>query len=234
MVYKCLPYKVLNKIAFKIRCKKVDYTQKGKQIYIVSREKTMCDYITATLPAGADLVGLMPIVKRYHLDFTPIPNENVIAQLQPVETYHNATGSKCDCGTGLGSIAAAHETKGESGRAVARKVRKLQSKGWSKTKIDRWLAQNEETQLNRQRVAAHREQWYREQYTSDAERWLGIVSEMLESGKTLSVGLLIHWYSRKLESERIKLKKRCRASIADVSPEFMLQMEHDVLYEFTK
>lgn len=194
----------------------------------------MCDYITATLPAGADLVGLMPILKRHHLDFTPIPNEKVIAQLKPGETYHNTTGSKCDCGTGLGILATIHESKGESDRAVARKVRKFQSKDWSKTKIDRWLAQHEETQLNRQRAAAHREQWYREQCNSDAERWLGIVSEMIESGKTSSVGLLIHWYSRRLESERIKLKKRCRTRIADASPEFMLNMEHDVLYEFIK
>jgi hypothetical protein len=118
----------------------------------------MCDYITATLSAGADRVGLMPIVKRHHLDFTTIPNETVIAQLHPGETYHHATRSMCDCGTGLGSLATAHESQGESDRAVARKVRKLQSKGWSKTKIDRWLAQHDETKLKRQRTTAHREQ----------------------------------------------------------------------------
>ena len=194
----------------------------------------MCDYITATLPVGADRVGLMSIAKRHHLDFTPIPNKTVIAQLHPGETYHRATRSICDCGTGLGSLATGHGSQGESDRAVARKVRKFHSKGWSKTKIDRWLAQHDETQLKRQRTVAHREQWSREQFTSDTEHWLGIVSEMIESRKTSYVGLLIHWYSRRLESERIKLQKRCRTRIADASPDFMLHMEHDVLYEFTK
>ncbi len=143
----------------------------------------------------------------------------------------------CDCETGLGSLATfadSADTLGQSDRALARKVQKLKAKGWSQSKIDRWLAHRDEAELKRERTAAHREQRSREHYTSDAERWLGILGEMIESGNTSSVGLLIHWYSGQLESERIDIQKRCRTRISDASPEVMLHMEPDVLYEFTK
>jgi hypothetical protein len=194
----------------------------------------MCEYITATLPAEADRGALTPVVKRHHLAFTPIPNETVIAQLDLGETYHRVTRSTCDCGTGLGSLAAAADAQAESDRALPRKVRELQSKGWSKTKIDRWLAQHDETRLKRERTAAHHEQWAREQYTAGAEHWLTILREVLESGKTPSVGLLIHWYSGGLESERIEIQKRCQIRISDADLELMLHMQHDILYEFNK
>lgn len=193
----------------------------------------MCDYITAILAAGTDLDGLEPILKRHHLDFSLIPNENVTSQLKPGESYHHATRSVCDCGTALGSLAASGETRGDSDRALSRKVRKLESKGWSRSKIDRWIAQKNWTEAKRERTAYHQEQWTREHYTADAERWLAILNEMLNSGKTRAVGLLIHWYSGRLESERIHIKKRDKTRVRDASPEMMLHLEHDVLYEFT-
>ena len=194
----------------------------------------MCDYITATLPGEADHTGLEPIVKRYHLDFSAVPNETVLSQLKPGETYHRATRSGCDCGTALGSLATSGESEGNPERALSRRVRKLKSQGWGQSKINRWLAQHDETKAKRERAAAHHEQWTREHRTCEVERWLAILHEMLDSGKTPRVGLLIHWYSARLESERIQIKKRSRTRIGDVSPELMFHMEHDVLYEFTR
>lgn len=187
----------------------------------------MCDFITAILPGEADILGLTPIVKQHHLDFTPIQNGTVIAQLAPGETYYLTKRSTCDCGTGLGCLAAENNRKGRSGRSLARKARKLQARGWSRTKIDRWLAQHDETKLKRARST-------REHYAADAERWLGIISDILDSAKTPSLGLLIHWYSGRLESERIQIQRRCRTRIKDADPDLLLRIEHDVLYEFTK
>jgi len=47
------------------------------------------------------------------------------------------------------------------------------------------------------------------------------------------VGLLVHWYSRSLESEKVEIKKRCVTRLSEADSELMLHMEHDVLYEFT-
>jgi len=187
----------------------------------------MCEFITAILPAEADLNSLTSIVKQHHLDFAPIQNDNVIAQLAPGETYYRTNRSMCDCGTGLGSLASLNRKQSHSDRALARKVRKFKASGWSQTKINRWLAQHDETKLNRVRSALDRS-------TSDAERWLNIISEILDSAKTPSFGLLIHWFTGQLESERIQIHRRCKIRIEDASPNVMLRMEYDVLYEFTK
>jgi hypothetical protein len=187
----------------------------------------MCEFITAILPAEADFNSLTSIVKRHHLVFTPIQNDTVIAQLAPGETYYRTNRSMCDCGTGLGCLATVNRKQNQSDHALARKVRKFQASGWSQTKIDRWLAQHDETRLNRVRSA-------RDHYISDAERWLNIISEILDSDKTPSFKLLIHWFPGELESERIQIQRRCKISINDARPDVMLHMEHDVLYEFTK
>jgi len=187
----------------------------------------MCDFITVILPGEADLHSLTSIGKQHHLDFIPIQNDEVITQLEPAETYYRTKRSMCDCGTGLGCLASGNKKQGQSNRALTRRIRKFQASGWSQTKIDRWLAQHDETKSKRVRST-------RDHYTSDVERWLNIISEILDSDKTPSFGLLIHWYSGELESERIQIQRRCKIRIKDASPDVMLHMEHDVLYEFTK
>jgi hypothetical protein len=193
----------------------------------------MCDYITAILPAQADRIGLSPIVKRYHLDFSPISNAYVAEQLRAGETYHRATRHRCDCGTCLGSLTWTSEPRGESHRWLVRKVRKLQSKGWSRAKIDRWLAQRDANTRRRKSELHAVEQRVTEESVFHVERWLAILREMIQSGKTPSVGLLVHWYSRSLESEKVEIKKRCVTRLSEADSELMLHMEHDVLYEFT-
>ena len=179
-------------------------------------------------------MGLSPMMKRLHLDFSVISNESVIAQLKRGETYHRVTRRMCDCGTALGSMAAPNLVEEDPGDAVGRKIRKLQSKGWSKSKIDRWLVQHDETVSRKDQRAKEREVMSREQGTPDVEWWLSILKEVIDSGKTTSVGLLIHWYSGRLESERIQIHERSETSIDDTSPELLLNMKHDTLYEFTR
>jgi hypothetical protein len=131
-------------------------------------------------------------------------------------------------------MAAPNLVEEDPGDAVGRKIRKLQSKGWSKSKIDRWLVQHDETVSRKDQRAKEREVMSREQGTPDVEWWLSILKEVIDSGKTTSVGLLIHWYSGRLESERIQIHERSETSIDDTSPELLLNMKHDTLYEFTR
>jgi transcriptional regulator len=130
----------------------------------------------------------------------------------------------------LGSLTKPEEAEGKSDLALSRKVQKLRSKGWSQSKINRWLAQRDQNEEKRKREAADQAK----HHTLDADRWLSILNELIQSGTTPSVGLLIHWYTRGLDSERIDIHKRIRVRIRDASSELMLKMEHDVLYEFTK
>ena len=193
----------------------------------------MCDFITATLPKRADHLGLRPIVQRHHLDFTPIANPVVLAQLRPGETLHRATGSVCDCGTGLGSLAA--DATGPDPDAVrAKKVRRLEAKGWGKAKIARWHREQERAEAKRERADLHRHRlgWGIGNFRSDADRWLAIVREMIESTRTPTIGLLVHWYSGGLESEPFKILQRITTRLDDATTDTLLHMEHDTLYEF--
>jgi hypothetical protein len=193
---------------------------------------SMCDFITAVLPCGADLRGLAPVVKRHALDFAPLQNDSVGKQLAPGETYHRVTRSMCDCGTALGCLAWPDRPEEPSEHALARKVRKLRTKGWGEGKIERWIAQRAEADVKRARVAKDHEQRLRERQLSDAERWIRVLGDLLDTGKTPSVGLLVHFYSGVLEWEQMKIQKRIVTRIGDARPEFLFRMEHDVLYEF--
>jgi hypothetical protein len=46
------------------------------------------------------------------------------------------------------------------------------------------------------------------------------------------VGILKHWYTKGLTDEYFKLKKTERISVNELTNEFLLHLEEDVLYEF--
>ncbi|MGH8107407.1 MAG: hypothetical protein ACREO1_01640 [Arenimonas sp.] len=102
----------------------------------------------------------------------------------------------------------------------------MRLKGWSEAKIARSLAQKLDkiSQVNEAAVRSN---------GSQASGWCSFLSELLDSGKTPYVGLLLHFYSGSLES-RIEMSGRVAAGKADVSPEYLGNMQEDVLYEFRK
>jgi len=176
--------------------------------------------------------GLSPLIRKYHLDFSSVPNEHVLAQLKPGETYHRLTRAACDCGTALGSLAFGTEGRGRTDGNLERKMKKLRDKGWSQAKIERWLSQHEKADDRRRKAADEATLRLREGGMFTARRWIEVLAELVSSGYASSVGLLIHWYSGTVEGERIVITKRQPVSLAKVNAEFMMNMEHDVLYEF--
>jgi hypothetical protein len=180
----------------------------------------MCHYITAVLPSTADLERVEAIFRRHKRKLEPQPNPSVLEQLHSGERYYLTTSGSCDCGTPLGSAvkAANHPPPDPEAQRL-----KLQKRGWGEAKIDRWLGQQEE------RLARLQDQTSLP--TPGADEWEALLREVLASGATAYVCLLLHWYSGPITG-RIRLLRREKAEIAVVTPDTLACLEEDVLYEF--
>ncbi|MHC4069823.1 MAG: hypothetical protein ACYSR8_09665 [Planctomycetota bacterium] len=189
----------------------------------------MCEYITAILPKDINIDELQHIITKHKRKFNPLINEHIMRQLNPGEQYFTTSSAMCDCGTPLGRFAPTSEDGRDLDLRLKRKLRILQKKGWSKTKIDRWVEQHKMNEEKEARDEKHR----KELYITAAQDWKDFLIEMVSS-KTSYIGILKHWYNRNIETEHIEIKKRIRIRAGDVSVDDLLRIEEDILYEFTK
>jgi hypothetical protein len=109
---------------------------------------------------------------------------------------------------------------------LAQKLKRFRKKGWSEPKIETWLKEWERKTRN---IKTHAEQ-----FPVSAERWVAFVIGTLNSGQVESVGLLLHWYSGALDTERIDLKRTEKFGARKVDEDVLLNIEQDVLYLFLK
>lgn len=185
----------------------------------------MCHFITTTLPAGVDAVPIGEIANRWHRVWESMPNRHVLQQLRDGETHWLTTGGRCDCGTELGAL------RGDTSRTekqLARDLERVRRKGWGEAKIARWLEE-------KQRSAARREADRQRQLRtagSDALSWAGLLGTILDETGCANVGLLLHMYGGGVETERIELARQVDVPRDELGPEFLLQIEEDVLYRF--
>lgn len=182
----------------------------------------MCHFITAVLPLSANQIALAEIAHKYGRKLQQLANPSVEAQLQAGETYFLTTVGHCDCGTALGARAREYAQAKPVDKLA--QERKLKLKGWSSAKISRWMQQQADNQ-NKQhpKESVH--------VSKDIETWCALLTEMLGSGLTLFVGLLIHSYSGPL-SESFELVGRKAVQVSEIGPDFLGHMEEDTLYEF--
>jgi hypothetical protein len=187
----------------------------------------MCHYITATLPPGADLTSVAAIFKDCKFGFGLIENAHVIAQLPAGSSYVLTTRKHCDCGTVLGSMAHAVEATPGS---LDRDLERLRRQGWSEAKIQRWVAEKKAAREKDERKAQHEA----ERGTPGAKPWIDLLSAVLASGATKQLGILLHRYKGGgVANERIGLKDAITTRLVEVTPEFLMTMKEDVLYNFT-
>jgi len=182
----------------------------------------MCHYVTAALPPGTDLPALRQLLGG-KCGLVPVENPSVQAQLPPGTVYVYLSGNYCDCGTPLGRL------RRDLGRAddPEGQVPRLRRKGWSEARISRWRDQKQAAREKDRRTV----QGMAEGMTAEVEWWLSYLRRLLGAGGVRSIGLLLHWYSGSLTGERITLRERIRLPIGQVRPEFLVQIEEDVLYE---
>lgn len=183
----------------------------------------MCHFVTAVLPAASAIDAIDTIAQRYGRRFSPLPNPGIETQLEAGERYFLLTSGHCDCGTPLGALASERRTRGPDFETQAQRLR---TKGWSEAKIARSLAQargHEETDVASQ-DAAHRDA---------VVTWIGLIHDILDSGKTPSLGLLLHFYDGPLDAS-FRLLSRNVVPASELTAATLLGMREDVLYLFER
>lgn len=185
----------------------------------------MCLYITAALPRSAKIDRVAPIFETYKLSFETISNPYVLKQLHPGDVYISTTSHHCDCGSVLGSLGGRDEDEPEG---YEHELKKLRRKGWSEAKIQRWLEQKGRESEKHARKDADRARVN----TPHAQHWIDFISAVLNSKCTERVGVLLHFYHMDVEGERIKIARTVRVRLEELTPRLLMEMEHDVVYEF--
>lgn len=185
----------------------------------------MCFYITATLPKGVVLEELDNIFNEYNMAFSPIENEYIRSQLHAGELYLRATKGYCDCDTVLGS---SNNLQAYQNLLNSQKIRTLKKKKWTDEQIDTWIKEK----LQKESTSTLRKKLTPQEIDRKTKRWLVFLHSLLNTKKISRVGLLKHWYDGALETEKITLTRTEKIPFDTISPEFLLNLEEDVLYEF--
>lgn len=182
----------------------------------------MCHYITAVLPATANHSAVEALFHLGQRKLDAQKNASISSQLRPGECYYVTTRGNCDCGTPLGELARAES--GSEAFDPDAQGKKLRRKGWSEARISRWLKQKED-QL------ASAAQTLPAGGSLGTEAWRALITDVLRSGNTPYVCLLLHWYSGPV-SGRIQLSGREVIDHQELTSERLARMREDVLYEF--
>jgi hypothetical protein len=180
------------------------------------------------LPKGTKIDSILPIFNKYEMAYNQVNNEFVKSQLRSGELYFRPTQGYCDCDTVLGSLDTSqkHEALVDS-----KKVRKLRKKGWSEEDINNWITEKVNKERNKKQK---KDKYWPEFKNQQASRWINFLHQLLDSGLTSRIGLLIHWYKGGLESEQIKIKKKLMIDVNSLNIEILMNLKEDVLYEFIK
>src|SRR5688572_22878627 len=180
----------------------------------------MCHFITAVLPPSAQSAAVAELFRRHGRKLQSLENASIQAQLQPGEAYFATTLGSCDCGTGLGASLRAGRSRRRS--SLESQMNLLREKGWSEPKVARWLQQHDEQQMTRSMQGDLR---------GGVKDWVALLEDVLVSGRTASVGLLLHSYRGPL-GETIKLKDRKAVPLQAINALALGSIEEDVLYVF--
>jgi hypothetical protein len=184
----------------------------------------VCHFITAVLPEDARIDALDPIARKYGRRFQPQGNPSIEAQLRPGERYFVTTVGHCDCGTPLGALVPRPGSRKPLDHEIA--LKQLRAKGWSETKISRWLAQKRGAEARVQRTRSDDD-------TPAIDAWVAFLTEVLESKATSYMAVLVHRYGGPL-SERIPLAGREVVRFDDSAAAMLSYLKEDVLYEFRR
>ncbi len=184
----------------------------------------MCFYITATLPKNTDLDKISTILDEFEMSFIPIHNDIVLSQLKAGDLYLRATKSYCDCDTILGSLNRQNEYQT---LLNSKKVKTLRKKKWTDKEIDKWIKQK--LQNKKKKSGGHLTTF---ETKEELKRWNLFIQKILNSSTSNYIGILKHWYGGGFKDEKITLKEIQRINLNEVAPEFLLNIEEDVLYEF--
>lgn len=178
-----------------------------------------------TLPKNIDIESIRVILDKYNMIFSPISNNNLNSQLRPGELYFRATKDYCDCDTSLGIL---NRERDYQKLLNSKKVKTLKKKKWTESEIDEWIIKK------LQKKPSHSKRFITENERQlDIKRWTNFIHDPIESNEISRIGILKHWYKYGLQNEDFTLKRTVKLHVDETTSEILLNLEEDVLYEFS-
>ena len=180
----------------------------------------MCFFLTAYLKTGSDIKAVREMAIDHNLAWEPIKNDSIANQLESGVTQYLTTKGICGCYL---SPTGHWWVMNKKDSDIEKKIKKLQKKGWSESKIIKWVEEKEKD-INRKLDSL---------VTSglDGKNWLSFLKEVFESGSADSIGVLFHFYGD-LEKEVIDLIDETSHRIEDVDEWFLQNLRVDHFYWF--
>jgi hypothetical protein len=170
----------------------------------------VCNFITGVLDAKAETPGFRALVAKHRLRFQLLANPCITPQLKPGERYYHVTNNHCDCSTSL--------TWRPKELSLDADIRKVRNKGWSETKIERWV---------KSKGPRTDQQTRGDRLTK--EQWLEFLSEALSLREVHYVGLMAHFYRKSTDDEDFTIRGRTTTSVRILREG--MKWEENVLYE---
>ncbi|MFM8328445.1 MAG: hypothetical protein ACKN9U_26590 [Pirellulaceae bacterium] len=188
----------------------------------------LCHYITATMAPQGNEASVRRLAKASLLRWDPVEHPGVCASLAPGERYYLTTRGSCDCGTAIGLARRSHTALLSQQSDFSRDIRNLKKKGWSSAKIDRWIEQSKADSARKQQETASRLSGQH----IELQRWVQFIASVLDGDHAKSIGVLLHWYSGDLTTEAIDAGNRRWLSHSELTEDYLLHAEEDVLHTF--
>ncbi len=185
----------------------------------------MCLYITATVSKRADFSQIARIGSNFGRKFSICENQYIQDQLSEDDLYFSTTKGMCDCGSVLGSINRFKTPHND----FHRKTDSLRRKGWSQSKISRWIEQQSNIQLRDERTSELRK-------SADIRAthdWILLINQILKIENARFFGLLLHFYRGAICSEQVNMCCRKCVDRSGLTGETLLTLDEDILYQFT-
>jgi hypothetical protein len=156
----------------------------------------MCRFITLIAPSG-DQSALSAVMARHGREARPVANRSIAKALLANENQYLTTRNHCDCGTVLAQGAGPDiETE------LAKETTRLASKGWSKAKIERAIADQRKA-MSKQDDGRH---------IDSIPMWADVLRDVSTSLKFQHAGLLVHEYSGDVADEVFDVARRDAAA----------------------
>jgi hypothetical protein len=187
----------------------------------------MCHFITAICSSKTKLSDINLIGETYGLQFEDCDNEHITKQISKTEKYLLKKSKMCDCGTNLGESSSKNDN---TERVQKSEIDKLKKKGWTETKITRYLADKKKSDEK----AAQQNDTILNRQSNELDNYVNFIKDLLKKSDSEIFGLLLHWYSKGPDNENIKLAARKNISFKTLTALDLKTLEEDTLLCVTK
>lgn len=181
----------------------------------------MCTFITAVLPASADIDTVAAIFRAYGR--VCVPRSMGAGQAHALaagERLFHTTPTHCDCGTPVGEA-----TRSSRRDTLDDMSARFRRKGWSEAKIARAVAQRAEAEARPPRPSGEPAQ------TSLAE-WVALIDAVMASRATSSLGL--YWDNVDGAFDAPPPTVRVRVASSSLDEAILAGMPGGIIHDFVR